>query len=60
MRSKRIKIKLVGNNDNITPEEEQKIWNEVFDLIFRKSISGQDSLAVDQEGQGLKGQEIKN
>jgi len=59
MKSKRIKIKLVGNSD-ITPEEEQKIWNEAFDFIFKKSISEKQSPVVDQESQKLKGRDIKN
>lgn len=52
MKSKKVKIKVVGN-DNITPEEEQQIWNEVFDLLLKKSIS-EKSPAVDQESQALK------
>jgi hypothetical protein len=59
MKSKRIKIKLVGNND-ITPEVEQKTWNETFDYIFKKSISEKQSPAVDRESQELKGRDIKN
>ncbi len=59
MKSKIIKIKLVGNN-SIAPEEEQKIWNEAFDFIFKKSISEKQSPAVDRESQELKSRDIKN
>jgi len=55
MKSKRIKIKLVGNSD-ITPEVEQTTWRETFDYIFKKSISEKQSPAVDRGSQKLKGQ----
>jgi len=54
---RKIRIRLVGN-DNANPKEAQKIWNEVFDFIFKKSISEKQSPAVGQESQELKGREI--
>lgn len=55
----KIRIRLVGN-DNANPEEAQKIWNEVFDFIFKKSISEKQSPVVDRGSQELKGREIIN
>lgn len=36
MRTKKVKVVLIGN-DEITPEEEQKTWNTLFDLLLSKS-----------------------
>lgn len=36
MKGRKMTIKLIGN-DNIAPEEEQKIWDTIFNLLLQKS-----------------------
>jgi len=41
-RRQKIKIRLIENND-ISCEEQQRIWNIFFDLMLKKSISENES-----------------
>ncbi len=40
--AKEVQVKIIENND-ISSEEEQKIWNKVFDLLLKKSILENES-----------------